>query len=392
MTKYKASKNQIKYYNMEKSSNSLNMNFLYTITPDFLSRDLLQLLYNIIDKNEVFRTYIKVEDSIYYQYVKDIEKIIIKTQYYRGNNLDDIVKEINKYRFNLDYLDDNNNPLILFSIIDTNNQHYLHLLINHIAFDGYSEYLLLKDIFECPSKDKLMYINYTKELEQFENSDLFKSQLQYFKEYYKGVDTYFNYLPIDKKSCLFGDKHRGHIILTNNLNKIKTFCNKNRITLFSLCLSLFQLFICKHFNLEQTVVKTAIQNRNLNNINVLGCLVNTSYIVRNIKDRKLLELCKENLKDIFSFSDMSMVSSEYFKEFFTNKNVQKNYFMFSIFENVNYCKEILKENNWSVTYLNDPMVADLYIEIWEDRIDFTYNKEILKDKDINMIKDLFNNI
>jgi hypothetical protein len=397
MIRYKASKNQIKFYKLAalKKEGFLNMFLLYNIKKEIELKDLVKY---IIEINEVFRTYILFEDDTYYQIIKETNNVNIINSYIYTSSLD-IIEELNKYKFQLDYKEKENEALIKFSIIKVLDNTYLHILTPHFCFDLYSEMILLKQIknyYEGVYETcNLNYIKYTNdELIELNNKNNEKWWINYIGE----NRSWLNYLPIDGKAA-FLNEHNKLSYDKLSIEKIKLYCKKKRLLLFPFILSIFQLYIYKVFNINSTTIRVPIYNRDKEYVkNTVGSFFNLLYVIRNVKNKDntkdLLEIYKENIKDIMELNSRSMYNCDEIKKFFI-KEVLNNHYALTVLDNTDLVDRILINNiEWESIYIEEGLQSDIYIEIWKDNIFFKYNS-IFFNKDnlpINILENIINDL
>jgi hypothetical protein len=397
MIRYKASKNQIKFYKLErlKKEGFLNIALLYNIKKEIELKDLVKY---IIEINEVFRTYILFEDNTYYQIIKETDNVNIINSYIYTSSLD-IIEELNKYKFQLDYKEKENEALIKFSIIKVLDNTYLHILCPHICFDIYSEIVLLnqiknyyKGIYEICN---LNYIKYTND-EFIELNN--KENEQWWMNYIGENRSWLNYLPIDGKPVFLNEKNKLSYDKLS-IEKIKLYCNKKRLLLFPFILSIFQLYIYKVFNINTTTIRVPIYNRDKEYVKkTVGSFFNLLYVIRNVKNKDntkdLLEIYKENIKDIMELNSRSVYSCDEIKKFFI-KEVLNNQYVLSVLDNTGLVDRILINNiEWESIYVEEELQSDIYIEIWKDNIYFKYNSMFFNKDNLSLkvLEDIINDL
>jgi hypothetical protein len=391
MIRYKASKNQIRFYNREKNKKEALFNYclLYRIEEEIKLEELVKYL---VDLNEVFRTYILIEDGVYYQVVKDTDKVNITTTYISTPNLD-IIKNLNKYKFNLDYNEKSNEALIKFSIIKVLDIVYLHIVTTHICFDIYSEIVLLEQINNyyngIYSKPHLNYIKFTEDEENETKEECKNWWLNYIRE----NKEWLNYLPINGQSFLISECKLGYEKI--NIQELKTYCKNRRFIVFPFILTIFQLYLFKNFNISKTNIRIPIYNRNKDYLETtIGCIFNMLYIIRDVKDKDIVELYKENIKDIIELNKRSMFSSEELKKYFNNE-IKNNYYIINILDNSNSIDSIYINNKeWKSIYVEENLQGDIYIEIWKNEIYIKYNSIVFNKTNLKLeiLKDLLSSL
>jgi hypothetical protein len=394
-----ASSNQIGFYKREKSFSKpySNMIYLYKVNKDY---NIHSLLYYLVSINEVFRTYLLYENSLYYQIIKDIKDVIIKAEYIYTNDIHTVINKIKEYKFNIDYTEENKDCLLKMYYIMKEHEKYICILTNHICFDDYSEKVLLNQIDRYYKGDLQIcnnpYIEFTIDIEEYniKNRDICA---KWWKEYTDKYNSILNYIDIEGKSFSLIDKkvkcRRESIYDIDKLNK---YCIKNRVTLFSLMTTIFQLYLYKAFNLNICTIRFPLLNRNdEKHLNIVGCLFNTGYIIKDVNDKDMLSLCKDNLNDIMNMNMNSFYDREKIKNYLKADNKYKHY-MFGLLQNNESIKKNynINKDTWNTIEADDIIQSDLYIEIWKDRIDLVYNIDIFNKENlkIDIFYELINSI
>jgi hypothetical protein len=391
MIRYKASNNQIRFYNREKSKKEafLNISLLYNIEEEIRLEELVKYL---VDINEVFRTYILIENEIYYQVIKDSNKVDIITSYIHTHNLN-ILKELSNHKFNLDYNEENNEALIKFSIIKVLDIVYLHIVVSHMCFDIYSETILLEQIKNYYNgiyyKADLNYIKYTKD-EENENKEEYKN---WWINYIGENTSWVNSINIKGKTIAISSNYKlGYEKLS--IEELKKYCRNKRLLLFPFILSIFQLYIYKIFNLSKTNIRIPVYNRNKNYLqNTIGCVYNFLYIIRDVNNKDITVIYKENIKDITELNNKSMYSCEEIKKYFSNQ-IKDNQYVLSVLDNTNSLDTInINNKKWTSLYIEENLNSDIYIEIWKNELYIKYNSVIFNTDNLKLeiLKDLLTN-
>jgi len=385
-----ASKYQCKFYKLYKDVN-FNLIILYKIHTIEKPNDLS---YNLIKINEILRTYIYKEENKdeYYQLVKDIDELDIEINYIYTNSKEKIYNKLNSYRFSLER--DSTEPLLKFTVICEDNNMYLYILTHHICFDGFSERILLEQInnyynntLNYPLKTYIDFTNYVYEYVE-KNKDICSV---WWENYTKTHNSYLNYINIEGKSVLYEQNFKLQYFKLNNTLKIKNFAKKNRVTVYSLVLALFQLYLYKNFNLKITTIRVPLRNRP-EEYNIIGSLMSLSFIIREIKENdSLINISRNNMIDLLKISDISMYDSEYIKTHFKNTY---NGYMLCCLNDDNLKQAKIGDGYWEVIDIDNIPQGDMYIDIKDDdNIYLVYNYNIFKDTiNTSILEELINTL
>lgn len=249
---------------------------------------LLAGIKSLIKRHEILRTVFK-EDSKgnLYQFAISKDLAIIKKRINSKAMLHRYINENASYIFELD----KEFPIKVFNYT-YGKEHYLNIVIHHIAFDGWSADIMVRDLLE--------YYKYNQKLAKGEKATLYlpdlniqykdfalwqrtylagnvlNSQLTYWKKQLEGHEK-LN-LPIDKPRPAMFD-YQGSVYkfsldldLSHELRKTAKELN---ISLYNLLLSGFYLLISSYSNQNDIILGTVISNRHYAQIeNLVGFFVN----------------------------------------------------------------------------------------------------------------------
>ena len=236
-------------------------------------------------KNDIFKIKFSMHDNEVMQYVSDyVNSDII---YLRAKNkieLDIILNEIVSIPFHL--LD--SYPYNFYIITFPNGNAAFCLNIHHILADSwtlgflsrqviktYCAYLLIDIPYEYQSYS---YVSFIKSEEKYKQSKRFlKDQLYWNKEFETIPDIPFIPGSVKDSSQIENtNAQRSTFRLNSNLvNKIKSYCSTNNISLFNFFMAIYSIYIQNLTNLNDFVIGTPILNRTNNREkNTAGMFIN----------------------------------------------------------------------------------------------------------------------
>ncbi|BBH53956.1 non-ribosomal peptide synthetase [Fluviispira sanaruensis] len=277
--------------------NSYNIPMLYKIKPNVNVNSIILSLKEIISRHEILRTVIiESEDGKTYQnvlfeegYLFTVNKIDCTSR----NEFEYLLKNEINFTFNLSK--DIPIRISLFNVLENDNikNNYLNIVVHHIAFDGWSVGIFLKEIIALydyyESKieranllDKIpllefQYKDFAHWQRDFIRGDILERQLEYWKNKlscYEALE-----LPIDKQRPSQIDYNGKNVYLQideNLSNELKKLAKRLDVSLYSLFLSAFYLLLSCYSGQKDIIVGSPISNRHYNKFsNLIGFFVNT---------------------------------------------------------------------------------------------------------------------
>ena len=285
----------------------------------------IQSINLVIDKHEILRTVFKNEHGEPYQKILDKIELNIEQNDFSNLSSEDVETKVRNIAiaeshtaFNL-----SEGPLlkiVLLKLKDSTN--ILVFTIHHIIADGWSIPILIKDIADNynsllknkevkQSELKIQFADYAVWQQTFLQSELYKTQLEYWKKELDGIQPLLE-LPLDKPrpsvQTFNGSKLSFSLEknLTDSLNKIS---QQEGVTLYMTMLSAFQFLLAKYSNQNDVVIGTPIAGRNKKEIeNLVGFFVN-NLVIRTEFDnrltfRKLLKNVRKKSLNAYSNQDL----------------------------------------------------------------------------------------
>ncbi len=279
----------------------------------------------VVQKHEILRTVFINEHGAPYQKILQEIDLDIQQNDFSNLSLEEAelnakgiaVKESQKV-FNL-----SKGPLLKIVLIKLNDeQNILIFTIHHIIADGWSIPILIKDIADTyntiikneevkPEKLGIQYADYSVWQKTFLESDVYKTQLEYWKNKLAGIPPLLE-LPLDKPrpsvQTFNGSKLSFSLKpeLTEALNKVS---QKEGVTLYMTMLAAFQLLLSKYSNQDDFVIGTPIAGRNKKEIeSLVGFFVNNLVIRAEFNNqltfRKLLKNVRATSLEAYSNQDL----------------------------------------------------------------------------------------
>ena len=289
---------------------------------EFVNIDALNKAFrSVIERHEILRTTYSIADN-----GEPVQNILSEQQFnitqlgdreYTLDDVDNIIDFEKKYDFDLD-----NEIPIRATIVRLENKIWkLIVVIHHIAFDGASELILIKEIDahyqaeinDEPAPIEELSVQY-KDYATWQREYLSKEgahKLDFWREKLSDLKDVHS-LPLDKPrpakqsfngSTVFSD------IKGSLFEKLEEYSHQHSSTIFTTIIAAFSIFLRKYSGDKDTVIGTPISIRDAKEVkNLIGCFVNT-LVLRN------------RVNDDLSFEDFLASVSRNTFEAFENKDV-----------------------------------------------------------------------
>lgn len=294
-------------YRINKKIPYYNCIFKIRLKKDVDDNTLKNALKTVTDKYDILHTvYISVNGKVFQAVLPSGEYDISYQRLESSEN--SIITECANKIFDLE----NEIPIRFFRYSDE-----LYTVIHHIANDGWSEGLFLKDLDTALSGEDIadahmpQYTDYCSwQVEHF-GSDEFCKSLEFWKNYLDGKDQLTNF-PLDRPRGTFQSFNgsNSRIIIENELYAdIKKFAVENNITLYNLTLAAWILTLMKFTGQSQINIGTPVANRTLPDLQkIIGCFVNTVVVSSNAADDMpvgefILKL-RDNINEVLKHQDV----------------------------------------------------------------------------------------
>ena len=148
------------------------------------------------------------------------------------------------------------------------------LNIHHLISDAWTLALICNDIIKAYSELKqnqeietkaiYSYIDYIKSEQEYQKSEKFNKDRQYWLERFKTIPEVATIPGKPKENIDVNDpkgKRQQYEIKENDVIKIKEYCKENRISLYNFFMAIYAIYIGEISNLDEFVIGTPILNR-----------------------------------------------------------------------------------------------------------------------------------
>ena len=168
-----------------------------------------------------------------------------------------------------------NSKLFKFYIFKfTDGKGAFMLNIHHLISDAWTlalicneiikNYSALKQNKEIETKAIYSYIDYIKSEQEYQKSEKFNKDRQYWLERFKTIPEVATIPGKPKENIDVNDpkgKRQQYEIKENDVIKIKEYCKENRISLYNFFMAVYAIYIGEISNLDEFVIGTPILNR-----------------------------------------------------------------------------------------------------------------------------------
>jgi len=245
----------------------------------------------IIQRHQALRTtFVEFGDN-YVQYVQEHHSFKLMTQDFSQLTTagKKVATENAESKLFLQSFDLENDLLLRACLIKLSNTEYLLLVsLHHIASDGWSMGVLVKEfsaLYQAFVDDKncslpsleIQYTDYANWQQDWSKTDGFTEQLSYWQQQLKTLPV-INNLPLDAKRPTkqgYGGKLYSSTINQLTTSALTDFCKNNNATLFMGLYSVFALLIARYSNEEDIAIGSPIANREQAEVkSLIGFFVN----------------------------------------------------------------------------------------------------------------------
>ena len=225
----------------------------------------------VCKKHDNFWLEFKLNEGNVEQVLSEKKEIQIDTINIAGKNqLESERNKIVKTKFQLE-----NSKLFKFYIFKFKNGEGAFMLnIHHLISDAWTlaficneiikTYSALKQNKEIETKAIYSYIDYIKSEQEYQKSEKFNKDKQYWIENFKIIPEVAT-IPGSKKDKIDVSNPRGkrqqYQIKKVDVAKIKKYCKENRISLYNFFMAIYAIYIGEISNLDEFVIGTPILNR-----------------------------------------------------------------------------------------------------------------------------------
>jgi amino acid adenylation domain-containing protein len=285
----------------EEESAAFNMPAYIELNGNYDIESFKKAIYHVIDRHEILRTVFKVDDSgEIRQWILSKEQLDFKINYFdfRG-------KEENE-QFVKSYIEQDSNklfdlekgPLLRASLIQLLEDKYVfYYNIHHIISDGWSNDVLVKDVFTCYEAFKKgenpelphLRIQY-KDYAAWQKKQLEEESFQLHRDYWltklSGELSILELPTFNKRPAEKTNKGRmlGLYLSKEISSKLKDYCQQNSGTLFMGLVASVKAMIYRYTGQEDIIIGSPIAGREHFDLeNQIGCYLNTLVLRNEVK-------------------------------------------------------------------------------------------------------------
>jgi len=278
----------------EEGTNAYNVPMIFSISVNANVDILVQSIKDIVLRHEILRTIIKEDhNNTPYQHVLDTNELEFDVSRKSVTDIDELDQELvlaANYIFNL--YEEHPIKVSIYNISNT-NQRYISVVIHHIAFDGWSVDIFLKELWEYYNYNLALSLGKKRELALGElkihykdfaiwqkhniSGEKLKEQLEYWKRKLDGFED-LNLITDNPRPRKFDYKGKDiSFLLDSKLSSsLRQVAKDLRVSLFSVLLSGYYLMLWAYSKQKDIIVGTPVANRHYSEVeNLIGFFVNS---------------------------------------------------------------------------------------------------------------------
>lgn len=330
-----------KYNNGTNAYNIPTLNFRLKIDYDYQKNILISAIKSIIERHEILRSNIREnKDDESYQVVQNLSEENFPI---RQLSLEDprLIKETLRHNINDIFNLESEFPIRILIIVNSITlETYLSIAVHHIAFDGWSIDLFIKELKYFYRKYYNKHINKLYEPDtlndlnfhykdhaiwqrNFIKSNLFANQIKFWKKELEECKDLT--LPLDfnrKKEIEYFGQNKHFKLPLDISNNLRALAKELDVTLFTVMISIFYLMLYRFSNQNDIVIGTPVSNRNSKNKDIIGLFSNIIPI------RVIIEP-KENFREFIKKIAKKIVTIQFnqdapFEKIVDELNLEKN--------------------------------------------------------------------
>jgi len=299
-------------------TNIYNIPMIFQLSREASFHILEKSLKEIITRHEILRTLIKEdEEGNGYQLVVDVEEKSLEISRIKINNYSEIEEEFSK-EVNHIYNISDEYPIRLCFYETVNeetkeSERYLSIVVHHIAFDGWSIDILLRELEE--------YYRYYLDLEHGLEAKLSLPELSIqYKDFALWQRSYLSGERLDKQLNYWKTKLAGYEtlnLITDKLRpseieyvgravyfeldeyistKLRDLAKELKVSLYSVLLAGYYLMLKVYSNQDDIIIGSPIANRHYTQVeNLIGFFINSLGLRVKIEPKKLVEILLKKL-------------------------------------------------------------------------------------------------
>jgi fengycin family lipopeptide synthetase D len=237
---------------------------LYAI--DLTINRILTAIQKLSDENNMLRSFFVEHNGQIKR--KIIDNYSVEVIQYKLRHNSEIQKHITQHNTNL--WSENNKPPIKYILFEFENHTFqLIVVVNHILFDGLSIGILSKklvnklDGISDLNSDSATYNAFVQnQVTQLTNSS-YEQGIRFWKDKLQSTSLFLD-LPYNYNRPTIQD-YKGDVVIMNIddklKNKVKNYCNRNKISLFQFYLSAFSILLHKISNKDELLIAFPYSSR-----------------------------------------------------------------------------------------------------------------------------------
>ncbi len=273
---------------VEGSSTAFNVPVFFRIKGELNNRALRKSIVSLLGRHEILRTHIVESEGNFIQVVQPTPEIEIPIVCADEHDLDDILKLEAIAPFDLNQ----NIPLKVKVIKLGENDNVLCLVVHHVAVDGWSIGVLMREleilyssyVNDLPSPLPQPYVQYGDYVLWQQNSvvgAVYDRQISFWKNKLQGLPPLLNF-PLDRQRSP-EQSFKGGVIpvdFSKGLNeRLKRYCKERGVTLFNVLLAGYSILLSRYARTSDVPIGTAVANRKQTILDdMVGCFASTVVV------------------------------------------------------------------------------------------------------------------
>lgn len=308
------------------------------------------------------------------------------------------------------------NPLYRMTIYKVSDKKYiLYYNLHHLISDGWSDELIKKYIFSyyekiimnspLPAKPSIQYQHYVLYEKQFNTSEDFQKQLDYWKELLSEEAKKINLYA--KNTTIRSDDQTGRTktfkLNSELLSKLTKYCEKENCTIYTALLAIYKILLHRLSNEKTISIGTPVANRKQNSFEyVIGMFVNTVVIKNELTSSMSFEQLLHDIQktSITAFSYDGVPFEKVVEAINPNRKVNENPLFQFMFALLDLPKANMNIDGLSISQTNElhngTSKFDLTLTIKKDTENFEgiweYRSDLFEDKFIDQLTNIYQNI
>ncbi|MFC1851966.1 amino acid adenylation domain-containing protein [candidate division CSSED10-310 bacterium] len=253
---------------------------------------LKQSITDVVDRHEILRTTYHLQDGEPFQIIAPSLEVKLPVNDLRHLNKPEKELEFQKLKRTEVHqpFDLMEGPVIRTGLYHLEeHHHFLLLIIHHIAFDGWSGNIFLRELalfydghvtgqsvdLRVPA---VQYVDYSSWQRNWLQKDVLQQQLIYWQEQLKDTHPLFNF-PTSKPRPSVQTYNGAHFMFSipeNMSQALKDLGRQEGVTLFISLLTIYKILLHRYTGFADISVGTPVANRNLPDLeDIIGFFVNT---------------------------------------------------------------------------------------------------------------------